>query len=72
VAHPPAVVAAPVVAPVVQNANEVVTVAGEVYVGWQNIYQFTQGLVNNIPPSTLPGAIGAEARWWIRKGLGLN
>jgi RHS repeat-associated protein len=67
-----AVLAGPVVVPIVQNVNEVVTVAGEVYVGWQNIYQFTQGLVNKMPPSTLPGAIGGEVQFWVKKGLGLN
>jgi RHS repeat-associated protein len=43
----------------VQNANAIVTVAGEIYVGWQNIYDFGRTFVNNrLAPTTPAGVLG--------------
>jgi hypothetical protein len=67
-----AVVATPIVAPAIKTANLVATAGAEVYVGLDNLIQFTKGLTSIVPPGNLPGVIGGEVRWWIKQGLGLN
>jgi len=50
--------AAPKVVAAGTQASAAATVAGEAYIGWQNIYRFTSGFVNtNTPPLT-------EAAFW--------
>jgi len=61
-AAPAAGVAASNVSAAAANVNATVTVAGEVYIGWQNIYQFISGFVNtNAPPVTPAAYLGNMA-----------
>lgn len=64
--------AVPVIIANAQSASAAATVSAEIYVGWQNIYQFTSGMVNTVPPSTIPGMLGGLARVGVKNLLGVK